>query len=65
MRTDSPPEATARKPYGSYVRPVLWALGVLAFLVFVVPTLVGFGILYRRDHAFRKAFPDSSAVGKP
>jgi hypothetical protein len=57
MTNDTAANANTSRPYGSYVRPVLKALAVLAFLVFVVPTAIGFVILYRREHALTHAFP--------
>jgi hypothetical protein len=66
MSTNQFNDSAQTKPYGSWWKPIAKALLVLLVLVFVVPTLIGFGILYHRDPTLRNAFgprtPADSAV---
>jgi hypothetical protein len=56
MSTNHVNDSSQTKPYGSSWKPIAKALLVLLVLVFVVPTLIGFGILYHRDPTLRNAF---------
>ena len=63
MSTNQFNNAAQTKPYGSAWKPIVRALLVLLVLVFVIPTLIGFGILYHRDPTLRNAFGPRTPAG--
>ena len=65
MSTDDSRGAATPKPKRSYRRVVLWTVGVLFFLVFIVPTAVGFYNFYVQDRQFKKTFYGTPEVPAP
>lgn len=70
MRNDRGGNATKQRTFWSLWWPVLKVILTVFVVVFAIPTLLGFGILYYREHKFSKLYPpqpvaDSGHVAVP